>query len=302
MNFRQLEVLRTLLVTGSTTATARAMGLSQSGVSRLLQQLESDLSLQLFARDKGRLIPTPEAEKLAYDADLVLASIDRFSNLAQDLRSGAVGPESVRIALPHSLADHLTPALLADFDKAFPRVRIETFFDTSMRITRLVEQRTVDFGFLRYEGPQSAGVELDKIASGRKVCVIPKWHALADLATITPKDLRGVPLILIGRNRPNRMKLDEVFRRAGVPQNVKIETHSNNSAFAFAAHGLGVAIISSFFANLSKDPEVVVRPFDPPLTQEFGLAKAAGVPLSIAADALIKRLKQMLISMEHDTA
>ncbi|MBP0587552.1 LysR family transcriptional regulator, partial [Mycobacterium tuberculosis] len=44
MNVRQLEVLRTLLVTGSTIATARAMGLSQSGVSRLLQQLEANLS------------------------------------------------------------------------------------------------------------------------------------------------------------------------------------------------------------------------------------------------------------------
>lgn len=59
MNIKQLEVLRTLLSTGSTIATAKAMGLSQSGISRLLAQLEADLSLTLFARDKGRLIPTP---------------------------------------------------------------------------------------------------------------------------------------------------------------------------------------------------------------------------------------------------
>ncbi|UGX88767.1 LysR family transcriptional regulator [Phyllobacterium meliloti] len=298
MNFRQLEVLRTLLVTGSTTATARAMGLSQSGISRLLQQLESDLSMQLFARDKGRLIPTPEAEKLAYDAELVLAGIDRFTNLAQDLRSGAVGPESVRIALPNSLADQFTPDLLAAFDKDFPRVRIETFFDTSMAITRLIEQRIVDFGFLRYEGQQSAGVELEVIVSGRKVCVIPVGHPLADLEMITPKDLRNIPLILTGRNRPNRMKLDEIFRRASVTQTVKIETHSNNSAFAYAAHGLGVTIISSFFANLTKDPRVVIRPFEPALRQSFGLAKAAGVPLSIAAEALNNRMKEMLLPVQ----
>lgn len=53
MNIKQLEVLRTLLSTGSTIATAKAMGLSQSGISRLLAQLEADLSLTLFARDKG---------------------------------------------------------------------------------------------------------------------------------------------------------------------------------------------------------------------------------------------------------
>jgi DNA-binding transcriptional LysR family regulator len=298
MNVRQLEVLRTLLVTGSTIATARAMGLSQSGVSRLLQQLEANLSMQLFARDKGRLIPTPEAEKLAYDAELVLAGIDRFTNLAQDLRSGAVGPESVRIALPNSLADQFTPDLLADFDRDFPRVRIETFFDTSGAITRLIEQRIVDFGFLRYEGQQSTSVELEVVVSGRKVCVIPADHPLAALDVVTPKDLRNIPLILTGRNRPTRMKLDEIFRQAGVSQTVKIETHSNNSAFSYAAHGLGIAIISSFFAHLTKDTRIVIRPFDPPLTQSFGLAKAAGVPLSIAAEALSRRMKQRLLNVE----
>ncbi|MGN8022545.1 LysR family transcriptional regulator [Phyllobacterium sp. 22229] len=298
MNVRQLEVLRTLLVTGSTIATARAMGLSQSGVSRLLQQLEANLSMQLFARDKGRLIPTPEAEKLAYDAELVLAGIDRFTNLAQDLRSGAVGPESVRIALPNSLADQFTPDLLADFDRDFPRVRIETFFDTSGAITRLIEQRIVDFGFLRYEGQQSSSVELEVVVSGRKVCVIPAGHPLAGLDIVTPRDLRNIPLILTGRNRPTRMKLDEIFRQAGVTQTVKIETHSNNSAFSYAAHGLGIAIINSFFAHLTKDARIVIRPFDPPLTQSFGLAKAAGVPLSIAAEALSRRMKHMLRNVE----
>jgi hypothetical protein len=72
MNIKQLEVLRTLLATGSTIATAKTMGLSQSGVSRLLQQLEADLSMSLFVRDKGRLVPTPEALLLARDAENIL--------------------------------------------------------------------------------------------------------------------------------------------------------------------------------------------------------------------------------------
>ncbi|HBN6246017.1 TPA: hypothetical protein L3M79_003815, partial [Clostridioides difficile] len=142
----------------------------------------------------------------------------------------------------------------------FPRVRIETFFDTSGAITRLIEQRIVDFGFLRYEGQQSTSVELEVVVSGRKVCVIPAEHPLAALDIVTPRDLRNIPLILTGRNRPTRMKLDEIFRQAGVTQTVKIETHSNNSAFSYAAHGLGIAIISSFFAHLTKDTRIVIRP------------------------------------------
>ncbi|MBX4420847.1 LysR family transcriptional regulator, partial [Mycobacterium tuberculosis] len=73
------------------------MGRSQSGVSRLLQPLEANLSLQLVARDKGRLIPTPEAGRLAYAAELVRAGMDGCTPLARARRSGAVGPESARV-------------------------------------------------------------------------------------------------------------------------------------------------------------------------------------------------------------
>ncbi len=60
----------------------------------MLQQLESDLAITLFARDKGRLIPTPEATVLGRDAQNVLLAIERMSGHAEDLRNGSAGPRS----------------------------------------------------------------------------------------------------------------------------------------------------------------------------------------------------------------
>lgn len=300
INFRQLEVLKTLLATGSTIATAKSMGLSQSGVSRLLQQLEADLSLTLFERDKGRLIATPEATILARDAENILLGLNRFAGLAEDLRSGASGPELVRIGLPSSMWENFAPAMLVEYARDYPSVRIETFFETTSTIARLVEQQVIDFGFLRYEGQIGPGIDMEMVATGSSVCVIPKDHPLASLAEITPKDLRGVPLILIGRQRPTRMLLDQTFKRAGVKQNVKIETHTNSSACAYVAHGLGIAILSSFFANLYRDLPVVQRPFIPVSTQEFGLATPSGRSSSLAAKALMRALKQQIVISQKD--
>ncbi|RWX76951.1 LysR family transcriptional regulator [Neorhizobium lilium] len=294
MNIKQLEVLRTLLSTGSTIAAAKAMGLSQSGVSRLLAQLEADLSLTLFARDKGRLIPTPEAALLAGDAESVLLAVDRMASRAEDLRTGASGPEIVRIGLPSSMWENFAPAMLVDYIRDFPGVRIETFFETTTAINRLVEERVIDIGFLRMEGETGPGIAVDKVASGESVCVVPEDHPLAELEEISAKNLRNVPLILIGRQRPNRMALDQTFKRAGVKQMVKIETHTNSSACSYVAHGLGVAIISSFYANLYRHLPVVHRPFVPKATQAFGLARASGIPLSIAAQALSDALKRQI--------
>ncbi len=301
MNIKQLEVLRTLLSTGSTIATAKAMGLSQSGVSRILAQLESDLALTLFARDKGRLIPTPEAAILARDAENVLLAVDRMAGHAEDLRNGASGPEIVRIGLPSSMWENFAPAMLIDYVRDFPGVRIETFFETTTAINKLVGERVIDLGFLRMEGEVGPGIAVEKVASGESVCVIPKDHPLAGLEEITVRDLRNVPLVLIGKQRPNRMALDQAFKRAGVKQMVKIETHTNSSACSYVAHGLGIAIISSFYANLYRHLPVVHRPFVPRTAQEFGLARAAGVPLSIAAQALSDALKKQILLSQKDT-
>jgi len=291
MNIKQLEVLRTLLATGSTIAAAKTMGLSQSGVSRMLQQLEQDLSITLFARDKGRLIATPEALALGHDAENILLAVDRMSSHAEDLRSGASGPDIVRIGLPSSMWENFAPAMLVDYIRAFPGVRIETFFESTTAINKLVGERVIDIGFLRMEGETGPGIVVDKVAS---VCVVPKDHPLAELETISAKDLRNVPLVLIGRQRPNRMALDQQFARAGVKQMVKIETHTNSSACAYVAQGLGVSIISSFYANLYRHLPVVQRPFVPQARQDFGLARAAGFPLSIAAQALSDALQRQI--------
>ncbi|WP_332305682.1 LysR family transcriptional regulator [Rhizobium sp. GR12] len=302
MNFRQLEVLKTLLATGSTIATAKSMGLSQSGVSRLLQQLESGLSLRLFDRDKGRLIPTPEATILARDAETILLGLNRFSGLAEDLRSGAAGPELVRIGLPSSMWENFAPAMLLEYSNEYPTVRIETFFETTSSIARLVEQKVIDFGFLRYEDQIGPGIEMERVATGSSVCVIPENHPLAALSEITPRELRGVPLVLIGRQRPNRMLLDQAFKRAGVKQNVKIETHTNSSACSYAAHGLGIAILSSFFANLYRHLPIVQRPFIPMSRQEFGLATPSGTSSSLAARGLMDALKRQIVISQKDEA
>ncbi|MNY55689.1 DNA-binding transcriptional regulator LysR [compost metagenome] len=90
------------------------------------------------------------------------------------------------------------------------------------------------------------------------------------------------------------MALEQVFKKAGVKPMVKIETHTNSSACAYVAHGLGVTIISSFYANLYRHLPVVALPFIPQSTQEFGLARASGAPLSIAAQALSDALKQQI--------
>ncbi len=60
MKLRQLEAIRAVMASGTTTHAAELMGLTQSAVSRLVAQLEEELGLSIFDRRHGRLQITPE--------------------------------------------------------------------------------------------------------------------------------------------------------------------------------------------------------------------------------------------------
>ena len=62
MKFRQMECFRELMVAGTVTAAAKALGISQPSASSLITNLERELGFALFKRTKGRLVPTPEAQ------------------------------------------------------------------------------------------------------------------------------------------------------------------------------------------------------------------------------------------------
>ena len=69
MNIRQLEIFRAIMRSGTLTAAAEALHVSQPAVSKILRHFESQLGYPLFDRVGGRLVATAEAQLLFADAD-----------------------------------------------------------------------------------------------------------------------------------------------------------------------------------------------------------------------------------------
>ena len=79
MKLRQLEALRAVVASGTTTQAADLLGLTQSAVSRLITQLESELGLNIFDRRHGRLRITPEGQHFYDVVKKLLSGIDQIT-------------------------------------------------------------------------------------------------------------------------------------------------------------------------------------------------------------------------------
>ncbi|TKV70575.1 LysR family transcriptional regulator [Rhizobium sp. AU243] len=290
LNFRHLEIFRAVMATGSVTAAANQMGLTQSAVSKALRQFESALGISLFIRENSRMVPLPEASALLHEAEGILGRAARMVDLASDLKSGLTGPDFLRLAAPVSASEALLPPIIAQFLRERPNVSVETIFGTTNEIEKLVEERQVDIGIIRYSHSSERRLKVIHLADDESVCVMPQEHSLSSKSVITPRDLRGVPLIMLGRYRRTRTSLDQLLRRSGVVPTVKIETHTITSACAFAANGVGVAIVGGLFARLHGQLPILIRPFSPPLKHRYVIITLDNAQLPQVAKALISNL------------
>src|SRR3546814_6725654 len=86
MDLRQLQVFHTVMETRSASRAARILGVSQPAVSTLLKRLEERLGIALFARERNRLEPTPEAVLLMEHVSHALGSISKVRNAVDDIQ------------------------------------------------------------------------------------------------------------------------------------------------------------------------------------------------------------------------
>jgi DNA-binding transcriptional LysR family regulator len=300
MQLNLLETFRAVIEQGSTQAAAATLGITQSAVSRRIAQLEAELHLELFRRDKGRLVPTRDCQALQ---GKIFGMVDRgqqLQHLARDLRRGNSPAIRLRIAVPASLTLSILPRILRRYLEENDRVQIELHAGPYDTIERMLLDDRAELGFLRIP-VQRAGLHVTPSIEAQTVCMMPNDHPLTRKAVITMEDLRSQPLILLGRMRAPRRELDEAFWNAGLAPSARIEAHSVLSACSLVAEGLGLTLVNELMARDFDHLGLTKRPFHPVLTHRFAFASNAELPLSQAAENFVALSSEFLQALLNES-
>ena len=177
-SLKSLMIFKALVENGTATRTAKVLGITQSGVSRSLAQLERNLGMQLFIRQKNRLLVTPQAQEL-HDEILRLASnLDEIRHSVMALKE--FGASRVGIAVIPGLGFGLIPALIGRMLRVNPKLAIYLDIMSSHDVVRAVEAGLCDFGFatLPIEGNQLIVDELVDTEADRKSTRLNSSHEI----------------------------------------------------------------------------------------------------------------------------
>lgn len=299
ITLRELEVLRALVTSGTATAAADRLGISQPAVSRAVAQIESRLDRKLFRREGGRLIPTAEALAIDAELDTVFAALGRIEDAATRTPDPSV---PLRVAAPPTIAHRFLSAPVADFCRLYPEQPVFIDVLSSDVLATHVAEGRLDVA-LSDANPNHAGVRMEPFHQSQVVCVMRRDDPLAACEQVTPADLDGRDFIAQTRRHSARTAKDKVLAAANARPRITIETATLISTVELVREGLGVALINPFPVTLHLHGALVTRPFLPAITLRTSFLWPDGAHLSAAARAFMAitraRVEAMLSGGAH---
>jgi DNA-binding transcriptional LysR family regulator len=286
ITLRQLQIFLAVAQSGSTTAAADLVALSQSAASAALNELENTLAVQLFDRVGKRLMLNDNGRLLLPQAQHLLDAANTIEQ--QFLTPDQVGAE-LHIGASTTIGSYMLPQMVAAYRRDHPQLRVRALVANTADIVNAVSNFEVDAALI--EGPCHAGdVDVEPWMTDELIVVASPQHALAAQGRqLTLKALSEADWLLREAGSGTR----EAVEHALLPYLHHLPSaceFGNSEAIKRAtAEGMGISCLSrSVVADLLESGRLIelATPL-PPLRRHFYMVRNKHRVLSVRLASLL---------------
>ncbi|WP_095138597.1 LysR family transcriptional regulator [Pseudomonas sp. Irchel s3a10] len=256
MEFSQLRIFQAVAEEGSITRAAERLHRVPSNLSTRLKQLEEQLGVELFVRERQRLQLSPAGKVLLDYTGKLFALRDQASAAVM---GGQPAGDFVLGTLYSTAAIHL-PALLARYHKQYPAVNLQVQSGPSGELLEGLVSGRLDAALV--DGPpQLAGIDGVPLCEERLVLISEADHPPIRSA----KDVEGRAVFTFRHGCAYRARLEAWFVHYQAAMGRAMEIESYQGMLACVIAGSGVALMSeSMLASLPGRESVAVHPLAEP--------------------------------------
>ena len=241
MEIRQLRAFVAIAESGTFTAGALRVHVTQAAISMQIRQLETEIGAKVFVRAPRHVILTEAGEQLLRRARHILrehdAALDEIAELA--------GAERGRLRIGSASAMVLTeqlPAILKELRKQHPAAEISVTSGTSEVLVDQILGGEVDVAFVSLP-VDVRGIKTERLSEDQLVAIASPRHKLSKQRTISAYTLAGERLILGERGGNTRRLIDQFFAQAGVTLHVAMELSRQQAIKRMVEEDMGVGIV-----------------------------------------------------------
>ena len=225
----QLKILQTITVEGSFKRAAERLYVSQPAISLQVQNLERQLDIPIFYRDKRQA-------RLNETGALLVKYTDRILNLCEETCRGLEEIQTLQsggliIGASQTTGTYLMPRMIGLFRQKYPEVSVQLQIHSTRRTGWSVANGQIDIAIIGGQLPLELNESLEVIpfATDELALVLPTNHPLAKSKELTKEDLYSLRFITLDNQSTTRKVVDQLLSSSGLDvQRLHIEMELNS--------------------------------------------------------------------------
>jgi DNA-binding transcriptional LysR family regulator len=284
MRFEDLEAFLAVTETGSFSAAAEALHLTQPAVTRRIAQLESRLNGRLFDRVGKQVHLTDAGKLLVPRARELLTGLADARRAIGNLREQVSG--TLKLATSHHIGLHRLAPVLKSFSRQYPGVQLDIRFEDSEAAHELVRRADSELAVVTLDPEGSEQLNSQLLWQDRLCFVVAVDHPLAKRPRLDLAELARHPVILPGLGTYTGRIVADLFAAAGIGLSATLSTNYLETISMLVGIGLGWSVLpQTMTADL-----VILETSAPAIGRTLGCVTNPQRTLSNAAQAFIQVL------------
>jgi LysR family transcriptional regulator, regulator of abg operon len=294
MKLSQLRNFTAVVEAGAVRQAAKILNLSQSSVTKSIQQLEADLGVELLHRGAHGVAATEAGKALFARIKTVEAELRHARNDVEAIQGAGLG--EIRVSASPSVATGLLPRSVIAFQRTHPRVTFHILEGVYPDMLPAIRTGDLDLAICLVPGrPRDDSLSFISLVKDRLVPAVRADHPMLGRRKLRLEDLIGLDWIIYRRSHTGLDVFEQTFiaNRLEPPKST-IECTSFACALALVENGDYVTLVpSQIFAGIRTSPSIAPILLDSPMQpwQVMAISRAKH-ELSAVCQAFLAELQK----------
>lgn len=286
LDSRQLRAFSILARTGSFTATAQELHLSQSAISHAMKALEQEIGCRLLDRMGKAVVLNQAGEQLLVHVEKVLQEMDTAR--AELGRLGKWGSSRLRIGASTTACQHVLPAVLREFKESFPQCAISIEPGDTPEMIDALRAHRIDLA-VNLEPRREEPLEFRPLFADELVFITSPLHPWAQAGKVVRDEIPRQHYILYGKGSYTFQMIERYFREEQIVLHSLLDLGNMEAIKELVKLGLGVSILAPWTARKELgEKSLVALPLGRrKLKRRWGVLHWRGRRLSLAEETFV---------------
>ena len=262
--------------------------LTQPSLSKAVKKIEEELQVRLFDRSTRHLHLT-DAGRIVYQQGLkVLATLSELNVLLDELRD--IDSGEIKIGIPPLIGTLFFPKIANDFNKQYPKVKLEIVEDGAKLIRTFVDNGEIDIGIVVLPTDEK-NFNVYPFIEDEFVLYLYEDHRLAHRKKVTLNELKGERFIIFSENFTLHDYVQQACKEAGFNPTISYQSSQWDLIIELVSSKLGITLLPRSIYNKQSNQNVKIIPIEgSKLLWKLGIITKKGAYHSFAMRELMKML------------